>query len=239
MPDPRAEKRALRKEALFTQLRGVHDALTDAQDEHNATEYHCKRNGSCCVVGLQLHMMESEYIARNIKGSCGDDADALEAWIERLEHAFEDESWTWDTSVGEHMCAFYEDGCTVYPFRPGICRMYGVVLEVDEWCPRKKLPSGESFVFAQKDTDRLMADFYRTLDNYGRLYPKLDYTTYMPAGVLHFLAPPERLKALKKKTAAKFWKREKGYRTQFDASYKKPVSRRTNVKFAYPIPPSE
>lgn len=233
---PKAPVADERKAQLFVRLRQSHDLLTDVQDVHNATPYKCTRSGNCCQVGLQLHMMECEHIATHLKATYEGDPDGLEAVIDRLEHAFEDESYTWEEGVGDHMCAFLEDGCTIYPFRPGVCRSYGVVLDVDEWCPRKRLDSGKPFTFAQKETDRMMADFYKVLDTYGRLYPKLDYTVYMPAGVLYFLLPKERYQALKKRTPKKFWTRQKGYRMQYQPSYRRSQGRRSNVRFPFPIP---
>lgn len=227
---------AARKQELFTLLEASYDDLTEVQDAHNATPYGCQRSGHCCRVGLQLHVMECENIARHLLATYGSDPDSLDAVVERLEYALQDKAWTWDESVGDHMCAFLEDGCTIYPFRPAVCRAYGVVLEVDEWCPRNRLQSGDAFVFAQKETDRMMARLYRTLDNYGRLWPKRDYTVYMPVGVLGFLVPPERLKALKAKTDKRFWRRHKGYRTQFEPSYRTRKALRTNVTFPFPLP---
>lgn len=226
-----------RKAELLGRLRGVHDTLTHLQDVHNATPYKCHRHGACCVVGLQLHYMECEYIAQNLRAAYRDDPAGLEAVVQRLEHAFTDAGWTWSSSVGDQLCAFFEDGCTIYPFRPSVCRMYGVTLEVDEWCPRKRLETtGEPYVFAQKETDRLSADFYRTLDNYGRLFPKLDHTVFMPRGVLEFLVTPDRLAKLKARTDKKFWRRQKGYRTQHEPSYRRRPAARTNVAFPFPIP---
>lgn len=225
-----------RKAELFVQLKGVHDTLTDMQDQHNATPYKCLRNGACCQVGLQLHVMECEYIAKNLLEMAGGDLDQLEGVIARLELAFTDTAWTWQESVGDHMCAFFEDGCSIYPFRPSVCRMYGVTLEVDEWCPRKRQANGVPFVYAQKESDRLASHFYKTLDTYGRLFPARDYTMYMPAGVLGFLLPKERLRELRARTPAKFWKKQRGYRTQYTPSYRKSEARRSNVKFPFPIP---
>ena len=236
VPQRSPEELVAGRKALVSRLGVVHDTLTELQDVHNATPYKCHRHGACCVVGLQLHYMECEYIADNLKASCAGDKKRLGAIVARLEHAFTDTAWTWSESVGEHTCAFFEDGCTIYPFRPSICRMYGVTVEVDEWCPRKRLPSGQPYVFAQKETDRLAAEFYRTLDAYGRLYPKLDYTVYMPRGVLEFLVSPARLAKLRAKTPAKFWKRQRGYRTQYTPSYAKREPRRTNVQFPFAIP---
>lgn len=237
MAESRDQFLARRKQELFGDLKVAHDLLTDYQDEHNKTGYGCVRSGHCCQVGLQLHYMECEYIAKNILEMTGGDEDLLEPFIDRLEAALEDNKWTWGSSIGNDMCAFFEDGCTIYPVRPSICRMYGVLLETDEFCPREKLASGDSYVYVQKDVDRLVAAYYKSLDNYGRLFPERDYTVYMPRGVLEFLATPERLKKLKAKTAKKFWKREKGYRTQFKASYRQTPALQTNVKFPFAIPP--
>jgi Fe-S-cluster containining protein len=226
-----------RRQELVAKLKGVHDTLTELQDVHNATPYKCHRHGACCVVGLQLHYMECEYIAQNLKAAYKDDKKGMEAIVQKLEHAFEDHRWSWAESVGDFTCAFFEDGCSIYPFRPSICRMYGVTIEVDEWCPRKRNEmTGEPYVFAQKETDRLAAEFYRTVDNYGRLHPQYDYTVFMPRGVLEFLVTPARLAKLKARTDKKFWRRQKGYRTQQDASYRKKPALRTNVKFDFPIP---
>jgi Fe-S-cluster containining protein len=178
--------------------------------------------------------MECELIAEELKK----EPRKLPARIERLKRAFTDPSWNWASSIGDHDCAFYDDGCTIYPSRPSICRMYGVVLEVDEWCPRERLADGRSFVYVQPDVDRMIALYYRTLDAYGRLHPERDYTVYMPAGVLSFLLPPAELSRLKAKTEKRFWKREKGYRTQFKPSYRRGEGLRTNVRFPFAIPPS-
>lgn len=214
-------------------LAAEHDALTDLQDAHNATPYKCDRSGACCQVGLQLPLMECEHIARNLKATYRDDPAGLATVVERLVHAFDDPHYNWKEGIGSQMCAFFEDGCSIYPFRPAVCRMYGVTLEVDEFCPRKRLPSGDSFVFAQKETDRQMARYYRILDNYGRLHPKKDFTVFMPAGVLSFLLPPARLKALRARTQRKFWSRWRGYRTQYQPSYRRPERRRSNVVFPF------
>lgn len=221
-----------RRKTLFAELASTHTLLTDYQEAHKKTGYGCVRSGQCCQVGLQLHMAECEYIAESLK----EKPKELPARIRALEKAFQDDEWNWGSSIGERHCAFYDEGCTIYPVRPSICRMYGVVLQVDDFCPRERLSNGESFVYVQPDVDRMIARYYRTLDAYGRLFPKRDYTVFMPVGVLTFLVSAERLKALKEKTAPKFWKREKGYRTQYQQSYKAPKKIVTNVEFKFAIP---
>lgn len=236
MAEPREAFLARRRQELFVDLKGVHDLLTDYQDEHAKTGMGCKRSGQCCQVGLQLHYMECEYVAQNILAMTGGDADLLEPFVQRLEHAMQDEGWTWKSSIGDQWCAFFEDGCTIYPFRPSICRMYGVVLDSDDFCPRTRLADGRDYVYVQKDVDRLVASYYKAIDNYGRLFPERDYTVYMPRGVLEFLVPPKRLAKLKTKTPKKFWRRERGYRTQFKPSYRQSPAVHTNVKFPFAIP---
>lgn len=232
LPTPVADRRA----ELFAQLRQVHDLLTDYQDKHNQTKYGCQRSGHCCQVGLQLPLMECEHVAEFLRDEAKGDPKKLRARIDALKLAFTDPTWNWASSIGDRYCAFYDEGCTIYPKRPSICRMYGVVLEVDEWCPRERLSNGRSFVYIQPDVDRMVKLYYKTLDEYGRLYPKLDYTVFLAAGVLSFLLSPDELKALKASTPKKFWKRERGYRTQFKASPRRGESLRTNVKFPFAIP---
>lgn len=227
------DDRAARTEELFARLRTTYDLLQKYQDEHQGTGYGCVRSGNCCQVGLQLHMMECEHLARHLKSTL--DPSALRKQVAKLKRALKDEEYSWTSSIGDQMCALYADGCTVYPVRPAICRMYGVVIEADDFCPRERL-AGRSFVYVQRDVDQLVADYYRTLDTYGRMYPERDYTVYMPVGVLSFLIPKEEMRKLRASTPRKFWTREKGYRTQFRPSYRRGESLQTNVKFPFAIP---
>ncbi|MFA5861843.1 MAG: YkgJ family cysteine cluster protein, partial [Candidatus Thermoplasmatota archaeon] len=220
---------------LFAQLRQVHRLLTAYQDAHNRTDYGCQRSGHCCQVGLQLPLMECEHIAEFLRTRTRGRPKALLSRIEALKRAFTDPTWNWASSIGDQYCAFYDDGCTIYEERPSICRMYGVLLEVDEWCPRERLANGRSFVYIQPDVDRLVKSYYKTLDDYGRLLPKHDYTMFMPAGVLSFLLSPAELKEFKASTPKRFWKREKGYRTQYKMSPRRGRTLQTNVKFHFAI----
>lgn len=233
---PVEDPRVARKEELFAKLRGTYDLLQRYQEEHGKTGYGCVRSGGCCQVGLQLHMMECEHIAQHVLETTKGDPGKLKAHVRRLKRALKDEAYTWSGSIGDQMCAFYDEGCTIYPIRPAICRMYGVVLEADDFCPRERL-AGRSFVYVQPDIDRMVMDYYRTLDAYGRLYPEKDYTVYMPMGVLSFLLTPGEMRKLRKATPRKFLTREKGYRTQFRPSYRRGASLQTNVKVAWAIPP--
>lgn len=216
---------------LFERLRASYATLQAVQKIHDKTPYNCQQHGACCQVGLQIPVVECKHIADQLVAACEGDKRKLARWIKRLEASFEDKTWTWASSVGEKMCAFYDKGCTIYPFRPAVCRAYGVVIGVDEFCPRKRLPSGEPYSFVQPEMDRMMASYNLVVDSYGRRHRDRDWTVYMPAGVLSFLLSPERLAALKARTDKRFWRRYKGYRTQFEPSYRTKPSLRTNVRF--------
>lgn len=227
------DPRDARTEELFGKLRFTYDLLQKYQNEHQKTGYGCMQSGICCQVGLQLHVMECENIARHLQANL--DEAALRKQITKLKRALKDEAYTWSGSVGDQLCALYEGGCTIYPVRPAICRMYGVIIEADDFCPRERL-AGKSFVYVQPDVDRMVMDYYRTLDAYGRLHPDKDWTVYMPVGVLSFLLSPKEMEKLRATTPKKFWKREKGYRAQFRPHYRRGESLQTNVKFPFAIP---
>lgn len=116
------------------------------------------------------------------------------------------------------MCAMWDDGCTIYLDRPAVCRMYGVILTIDDFCPRERLSGDEPLLFSNPQVDRLVRELYTLVDTYGRMDRDRDYTIFMPAGVLEFLLPPDEFKAFKAATHRRFWKRTPGYRTQFKSS---------------------
>lgn len=221
---------------LFAELKSVHDALQAVQDSHEETEYGCLRSGACCQVGLQLPVMECANIARHLKATRS--TEDLRKVVRDLKRAFTDDEWNWASSIGDHMCAFYKDGkgCTIHPIRPSVCRMFGPILEPDDFCPRQRLSNGRGYVFVQPAVDGLVARYYRVLDVYGRKHKKQDHTVFMPAGVLQFLISPDELAALRAKTPKKFWRRETGYRTQFKPSYRQGQSVQTNVKLSFKLP---
>ena len=221
---------------LFAELAEVHSTLQAIQARHEETPHRCLRSGACCQVGLQLPLMECENIADRLRATRT--PAELRAVIRDLKRAFTDDEWNWASSIGDHMCAFYKDGtgCTVYAFRPSVCRMFGPILEPDDFCPRERLSNGRGYVFVQPEVDGVVARYYRVLDVYGRKHRKLDKTVYMPAGVLSFLLSPEELQALRAKTDKKYWRRETGYRTSFKPSYREGQGRQTNVKLSFALP---
>lgn len=227
------------REELFAELADVHATLQNVQARHEETLHRCLRSGACCQVGLQLPLMECENIATQLRATRTDAQ--LRKVIADLKRAFDDEEWNWASSIGDDMCAFYKDGagCTIYPFRPSVCRMFGPLLEPDDFCPRERLSNGRGYVFVQPEIDALIARYYRVLDAYGRKYPELDRTVFMPAGILRFLMSTDALAKLKARTQKRFWKSEKGYRTQFVPSYRRGKAVQTNVVLAFALPASK
>ncbi len=210
------------RERLFKRLNAFYDDFTKWHELYDDTRYRCLRSGNCCQVGLELHYMECENIARNLELRFKESPGMRERVIASLEQAFTDPDWEPDDITGALHCAFFDAGCSIYAFRPAVCRMYGVVLDVDDYCPRERLASGEPLLFTNEDIDRLIARFYRALDEYGKLQPDRDYTVFMPRGVLEFLLDPKEFEALRKRTPKRFWQRADGYRTQFRKSARMP-----------------
>ncbi|HLE96559.1 MAG TPA: YkgJ family cysteine cluster protein [Candidatus Thermoplasmatota archaeon] len=208
------------KERLFERLQGVYDGLDRLQEAHNRTPWGCKRSGGCCQVGLTLHYMECEWIARNLEVEFATGAKDRARVVAALEKAFDDPTWTNGNVIGSQWCALFDGGCSVYTYRPSICRMYGVVVAADEWCPRERLSNGRDFVYVDGKTDALVREYYRVLDEYGRRYKGRDWSVYYARGILEFLQTPREMRTLRARTRPRFWKREVGYRTQYKSAPK-------------------
>lgn len=202
-----------RKTLLFSRLNSVYDELGSLTKVQENTKWGCKQSGRCCKVGLELHWMECEHIARNLQAEFVREPRARARRIRDLTRALVDPEWIPSLGYGDRWCAFYHGGCTIYPFRPAVCRMYGPLLAVDDECPRERL-AGKPQVYYGSDVDDLVKRFYKIVDDYGRMTGR-DRAIYMPAGVLTFLLSKGELAKLRRRTASKFWRSSHGYRTQF------------------------
>ncbi len=220
MPTPTraADPLEVKRERLFTRLNAFYADFTQWHELHDDTRFRCMRSGNCCKVGLEVHYLECENIARSLETRFEADPAARAKVVASLKDAFTDADWSPSNIIGSNHCAFYEQGCTVYGYRPAVCRMYGVVMDIDDTCPRERLATGEPLLFGSDEIDKLVSRFYRTVDAYGKLHPERDYTVFMPRGVLEFLIPADEVAQLKATTPAKFWRRYEGYRTQFKRS---------------------
>jgi hypothetical protein len=129
-----------------------------------------------------------------------------------------DDSWKPGGETERH-CAFYKGGCTVYEFRPMVCRSFGTVTSVDEYCPRIRNAHGSIDYFAGKPVEATIKSYQELLKQYsedkGENY---NLVVYMPLGVLSFLLTDEELFELRDSTDDKFWSGVSGwfnYRVEF------------------------
>ncbi|HVL49669.1 MAG TPA: hypothetical protein VM889_14025 [Candidatus Thermoplasmatota archaeon] len=210
---------------LFARLDGVYDRLQALNAAHQGSGFGCRMSGNCCKVGLELHIMETERIVRGLEEQFAKDPGRRERVVARLVEACHDANWKEDTSQGDLMCALFDKGCTVYGFRPFVCRMYGVIIEPDDVCPRRKMASGKPLFYIGKDVDALVREYYRVIDAFGRRYPRKDWTMYMPAAALTYLLPPAEVRKVRRTSPPKLWKRSRGYRTQFAPSHRRSPER--------------
>lgn len=219
--------------ALFGQLDMVYNHLRFVEAEQNKGKFACKGSGQCCKIGLRVHMFECASIAYHIRqeyylvmeGKGKDAADEfMNGTVDRLVDAMFDESWKEDGST-ERFCAFYDNGCTIYGYRPMVCRTFGTVTHVDDFCPRERNEHGHIDYFSGPPIEEAVKAFQDLLKKYSVNKDKngnYDMVLYMPLGVLSFLMPDEQLNELYQQTDSKFWLSAEGwfnYRVHFTKLY--------------------
>lgn len=219
---------------LFRRLDVVYEDLERLNRAHNRTPYGCGSTGNCCQVGLQPHMMECVAVARHLEAGFADRPGARDKLITRLQEALTDSVWTSGEGVGSLMCALWDDGCTVHPARPAVCRMYGVILELNDECPRRRLANGSDFIYVSPDVDKLVREFYATLDAWGKRHPRLDFSVYFASGLLRALLPEDEWRAIRDRSPDRFWRTIPGYRSQFKPSGRRPATERTPEAARHP-----
>jgi hypothetical protein len=100
-----------------------------------------------------------------------------------------------------------------------VCRTFGTISTVDDYCPRIRNANGSIDYFTGDTVRKVIMQFQDLLKEYTN-GKDLGYnmTVYMPLGVLSFMLEPEELIELEKTTDSKFWKGVEGwfnYRVQF------------------------
>jgi Fe-S-cluster containining protein len=218
LPGANAPDLLPRKERVLDRIRRVHEDLKELGTAHEETRYGCMQSGTCCRVGLVVHNAELEIMARELSKKFEEDRAYEKHVIKKLKKSLTDEEWTMGEGIGDLLCAFYEDGCTVYPFRPSVCRMYGTIMELNDDCPRERLASGREFIWVRPEADAVVKALYRAVDDYGSLFPRADCSRYLAAGLLMFLQPRKEVEEIKARTDPKFWRTLHGYRTQYVTS---------------------
>lgn len=211
----------------FGRLDMVYNQIRVLEAKQNQTEFKCLGSGECCKIGLNIHLMECANIAFKLRQQYflyfedkGEEyADTwMDSTIASLKEAMFDEDWQIGGETTRH-CAFYKGGCTIYGFRPMVCRTFGTITNVDSYCPRIRNAYGNIEYFSGDGVKKVIRDFQSLLKTYVESKPDAyDMVVYMPLGVLSFLLPDEELQELSQTTDPKFWKAVDGwfnYRVQY------------------------
>ena len=211
----------------FAKLDMVYNQVRVIEAKQNETKYKCLGSGECCHIGLVIHMTECANIAFKLrqqyylywedKGKTFAD-EWIDGVVEDLKKAMYDETWQ-PGGESNRFCAFYKGGCTIYGYRPMVCRTFGTISTVDNYCPRIRNANGSIDYFTGDTVRRVIMQFQDLLKEYTNGKDMgYNMTVYMPLGVLSFMLEPEELIELEKTTDSKFWKGVEGwfnYRVQF------------------------
>jgi Fe-S-cluster containining protein len=211
----------------FAKLDMLYNQVRVIEAKQNETKYKCLGSGECCHIGLVIPMTECANIAFKLnqqyylvmedKGQ-----EAADEWfasmVEGLKERMYDETWQ-HGGESKKYCAFYKNGCTIYGYRPMVCRTFGTITSVDNYCPRIRNANGEIDHFTGEPVKKVIRQFQDLLKEYAEdKHENYDMTVYMPLGVLSFILSTEELEELAEKTDPKFWVGTSGwfnYRVQY------------------------
>jgi Fe-S-cluster containining protein len=211
----------------FANLDMIYNQIRVLEAKQNETEFKCKGSGECCKIGLTIPLAECANIAFRLRqqyylhlentGRAFAD-EWMDSVVKSLLEAMHDESWQIGGETKRH-CAFYKGGCTIYGYRPMVCRTFGTITTVDDYCPRARNQYGSIDYFAGDAVKGIIQSYQNFLKDYatanGNAY---DMVVYLPLGVLSFLLETKELEELEKNTDDKFWKAVEGwfnYRVEF------------------------
>lgn len=212
---------------LFANLDMIYNQVRVIEAKQNETKYKCLGSGECCHIGLVIHMAECANIAFKIrqqyylywedKGKVFAD-EWIEGVVNSLKEAMFDPDWVAGGETKRH-CAFYKNGCTIYGYRPMVCRTFGTITTVDDYCPRIRNAHGSIDYFSGDGVVKVIQQFQDFLRDYTEGKEQgYNMVVYMPLGVLSFMLEPAELEELEKNTDPKFWKAVEGwfnYRVEF------------------------
>ena len=215
----------------FSKLNMIYNQVRVLEAKQNATQFKCLGSGQCCRIGLKIHMAECANIAFNLRQEYylkleDKGQEFADQWMETvvndLKEAMNDQDWEEGGETTRH-CAFYKGGCTVYGYRPMVCRTFGTITTVDDYCPRIRNAYGHIDHFAGDPVAKVIDQFQRLLHEYSSDKDSTyNMVVYMPLGVLSFLLTDDELSELAKTTDEKFWRGVIGwynYRVQFTKLY--------------------
>ena len=213
--------------STFAKLDMVYNQVRIIEAKQNETKYKCLGSGKCCHIGLQIPMTECANIAFNLNKQYylvmeDKGREAADEWFEGIKNSLIDAMYdkTWQHGgESERLCSFYKNGCTIYGFRPMVCRTFGTITSVDNYCPRIRNANGEIDHFAGEPVQKVIKQFQDLLAEYAAdKHENYDMTLYMPLGVLSFILESDELEKLAKDTDPKFWVGTSGwfnYRVQY------------------------
>ena len=213
--------------STFSKLDMIYNQIRILEAKQNETSYKCLGSGTCCKIGLNIHMMECAHIAFRLRQQYylyleDKGQEYADEWmngvVDGLKEAMYDSDWQVGGETKRH-CAFYKGGCTVYGYRPMVCRTFGTITNVDDYCPRIRNAYGNIEYFSGEGVKNIIKQFQDLLAEYVEGKPETyDMVVYMPLGVLSFLLTTEELQYLSENTDPKFWKAIDGwvnYRVQY------------------------
>lgn len=229
--------------STFGKLDMIYNHIRTLEAKQNNTKYKCLGSGKCCTIGLTIPMAECANIAYNLtqqyylyledKGQ-----EYADTWIDGIVNSLKEAMYDSTWKVGgetERKCVFFNNGCTIYKFRPMVCRTFGTVTGVDDYCPRIRNPFGQVDCYSGEGVKKIIQLFQDTLEEYAsNNEPGYDVVVYMPLGVLSFMLPTPELLEMQENTDPKFWKAVDGwfnYRVQFtkDHGYEWPYLNEKSV----------
>lgn len=204
----------------FAKLDMIYNQVRVIEAKQNASQYKCLGSGNCCKIGLNIHLAECANIAFKIRQQYylvleDKGYEAADKWVDGIVGDLKEAMFDSDWQIGgetTRYCAFYKGGCTIYGYRPMVCRTFGTITPVDDFCPRIRNATGNIDYFAGDGVKKIIASFQDYLKEY--LADKdqgYDMVVYMPLGVLSFLLTTEELIELEKTTDPKFWKAVQGW----------------------------
>ena len=215
----------------FAHLDMIYNQIRVLEAKQNSTKYKCLGSGECCRIGLTIPMLECANIAFNIRHEFylkleNTGEEEANQWlsdvIQSLKDAMHDNDWNPGGETTRH-CAFYKGGCTIYRFRPLVCRSFGTITTVDNFCPRIRNENGAIDHYAGPAVKKTIEDYQQLLKRYAEDKDQnYNLTLYMPLGVLSFLLPDDELIELRNTTDDKFWNGIVGwfnYRVEFTKNH--------------------
>lgn len=213
---------------LFAELDLLYNQIRTLEAKQNKTPYKCLGSGNCCKIGLVIPMFECANIAFKLiqkyylilENSGDEEATSwMNGVIADLKERMHDETWQSGGETEKH-CAFFKGGCSIYEFRPMVCRSVGTITTVDDFCPRLRNAAGGIDYYAGTPVEACIRAYQALIDRYEASKDEDGYnlTVYMPLGVLSFLLTDEELQELSDTTDEKFWSAILGwfnYRVEF------------------------